>query len=316
MFKKTQNRLICILWAMTAMTNAQPQERPASPLTRPAQNTVNSHLDVVYATVGQRELKLDLHLPKNAEKPVPLVVWIHGGAWRVGDKRPCVSLFMTQHGFAAASIGYRLVPEAIFPAQVHDCKAAIRHLRANADTYGIDPTAIGVWGASAGGHLAAMLGSSAGLQDADGALGDHTDVSTAVQAVCSWFGPTDFFTMPIGRRSFAPGQDPELQVLGGRVMARQELARLVSPASHVSKTAPPFLFMHGDSDPLVPVQQSRLMHDKLRAAGVPSELIVLEGQGHGFSDHQAAAGTVLKFFTEKLKPNTEHDAPETQHPHP
>ena len=269
------------------------------------------HLDVVYAVVQQgqlkRELKLDLFIPKQAEKPMPLVVWIHGGAWQAGDKRPCASLFMTEHGFAAAGIGYRLYPEAIFPAQIHDCKAAIRYLRANADRYGIDPNAIGVWGASAGGHLAAMLGTSAGLEEADGAIGDHADTSTAVQAVCSWFGPTDFFTMPIGRRQFAAGQDPELQVLGGRISENQELAQLVSPATHVTKGDPPFLFMHGDQDRLVPLQQSRFMHDKLTAVGVPSELIVLEGEGHGFRDHRAAAKTVLEFFTKTLKQKPEAD---------
>ena len=214
---------------------------------------------------------------------MPLVVWIHGGAWQAGDKRPCASLFMTEYGFAAAGIGYRLYPEAVFPAQIHDCKAAIRFLRANAEKYGIDPNAIGVWGASAGGHLAAMLGASAGVEEADGTIGEHTDVSTEVQAVCSWFGPTDFFTMPIGRRQFAAGQVPEIQLLGGRISEKQDLARLVSPVSHISKGDPPFLFMHGDRDPLVPLQQSRLMHDLLTAAGVRSELIVLEGEGHGFS---------------------------------
>lgn len=271
-------------------------------------------MDIIYATVGKRELKLDLHVPKDVQKPVPLVVWIHGGAWHAGDKRPCVSLFMSEHGFAAASIGYRLVPEAIFPAQIHDCKAAIRYLRANADKYGIDPNAIGVWGASAGGHLAAMLGTTAGKVEADGILGDHADTSSAVQAVCSWFGPTDFFTMPIGTRQFQPGQDPEIQALGGRVSDKKELAWLVSPASHASRSAPPFLFMHGDKDPLVPLQQSRLMHDKLIASGAKSELIVLEGEGHGFRDHKAAAKTVLEFFTKTLKPKPDSKNIESENP--
>lgn len=296
--------VLCCILTISGILCAE--EQKSLPQTRrPVQNAVlenvTSYKDVVYAAVGERKLVLDLYIPKNAEKPMPLVVWIHGGAWSAGSKQPCSSLFLTRHGFAAASIGYRLVPEAIFPAQFHDCKAAIRYLRANADEYGIDPNAIGVWGASAGGHLAALLGTSAGIKEADGSLGEHTDVSSAVQAVCDWFGPSDFFTMPIGRRQFAKGEDPELHVLGGKISENQDMARLASPASHVSKHAPPFLIMHGDKDPLVPIQQSRLLHDKLTAAGVSSELIVLEGEGHGFRDNIAAIKPVLRFFTEQLK---------------
>jgi acetyl esterase/lipase len=280
-------------------------ETPAASAQSDAKESLDRYLDVVYTTVEQgdqsRELKLDIFIPRNAKKPVPLVVWIHGGAWMVGDKRPCASLFMTEHGFAAASIGYRLYPEAIFPAQIHDCKAAIRFLRANAEKYGIDPNAIGVWGASAGGHLAAMLGVSAGNEQADGTLGDYTNVSTRVQAVCSWFGPMDFFTMPLGRRQFQADRDPETLLLGGRLSEKQDLARLVSPISHVSKDDPPFLFMHGNRDTTVPLQQSRLMHEMLTAAGVPSELIVLKGEGHGFRDNQAAAQKVLQFFKRQLQ---------------
>ena len=284
--------LLCCVLIVSGFVYAETEPQTVPQTRRPVRNAVlenvTSYKDLVYAADGERKLVLDLYIPKNTEKPMPLVVWIHGGAWRVGSKEPCSSLFLTQYGFAAASIGYRLVPEAIFPAQFHDCKAAIRYLRANADQYGIDPNAIGVWGASAGGHLAALLGTSAGIKEADGSLGEHADVSSAVQAVCDWFGPTDFFTMPIGKRQFAQGEDPELEVLGGKISEHQDMVRLASPASHVSKHAPPFLIMHGDKDPLVPVQQSRLLHDKLTAAGVSSELIVLEGEGHGFRDNKAA----------------------------
>ena len=132
--------------------------------------------DVVYGKIGERELKMDLMVPKEkSENPLPVVVWIHGGAWLEGTKEPNVALPLVKYGFVTASIEYRLTPEAIWPAQIHDCKAAIRFLRANAKKFNIDPGRIGVWGSSAGGHLVAMLGLTGDVKSLEGEIGPMTE---------------------------------------------------------------------------------------------------------------------------------------------
>ncbi|MBN2000034.1 alpha/beta hydrolase, partial [candidate division KSB1 bacterium] len=150
----------------------------------------NTFRDVEFADINEKSLLLDLYIPA-AEGPLPLVIWIHGGAWRAGDKNvtPAVPL-LTDHGFAVASISYRFSQHAIFPAQLHDCKAAVRWLRAHANKYHLDPLRFGVWGASAGGHLAAMLGTTGDEGTLEGKVGRKRG-SSRVQAVCDWFGPTD-----------------------------------------------------------------------------------------------------------------------------
>ena len=256
--------------------------------------------NLTYASVDGIDLKLDLYVPQKAEGPMPLVVWIHGGGWRSGSKDSCPALPMLRFGFAVASINYRLTDVAVFPAQIHDCKAAIRYLRATTKTYNIDPDRIGVWGASAGGHLAALLGTTNGNKKLEGSVGDYLNAVSDVQAVCDWFGPSDFLTMPIGKRQFKAGQDPEVKFLGGSIAEKQTLAEQCSPATHVTKDAPPFLIMHGDQDPLVPLQQSQLLYDLLKAAGVDSKLIVMEGSGHGFGRDDRAGQPVIEFFRRTL----------------
>lgn len=277
---------------------AQPQQSAA------ANRQFDAQSDIVYATVDGHELKLDLYVPQNTEGPLPLVVWIHGGAWLAGDKANTPALALLEHGFAVASVNYRFSNESIFPAQIHDCKAAIRFLRAfsklNREKYNIDPDRIGVWGDSAGGHLVALLGTTSGSDVLNGTIGEYTDTSDDVQAVCDWYGPSDMFTMPIGKRQFPKGQDPEIKLLGGRPDDKPELAKLCSPATHVSSDDPPFLIMHGDQDRTVPLQQSQLLYDKLKAAGVDAKLIVMEGKGHGFGGPEAIE-PVVDFFKRTLQ---------------
>src|SRR5687768_12543691 len=148
--------------------------------------------DLPYVENGKSSQSLDLFIPAGAtaDKPLPLVVWIHGGGWRQGDKARCLALPLLAHGYAVASINYRLSGEAQFPAQIHDCKAAIRWLRANAKEHGIDADRIGVWGSSAGGHLVALLGTSGDVKELEGELG-NAGVSSRVQAVCDFFGPAE-----------------------------------------------------------------------------------------------------------------------------
>lgn len=262
--------------------------------------------NLVYASVNGIDLKLDIYVPKNAATALPLVVWIHGGGWRSGSKMNPRALPLAKEGFAVASINYRLTDVAVFPAQIHDCKAAIRYLRANAKEHNIDPDRIGVWGSSAGGHLAALLGTSNGKQELEGKVGKYLETSSDVQAVCDWFGPSDFLTMPIGKRKFKEGEDPEIKFLGGPISKKLVLAELCSPVTHVTKDAPPFLIMHGDKDTLVPLQQSQLLHDRLKGEGADVTLIVMEDTGHGFRNITSTFDPVLTFFQRTLaKPVTE-----------
>ncbi len=263
-------------------------------------------VDLEYARVGDRPLRLDLYLPEDAEGLHPLLVWIHGGAWRQGTKDHPRALRLLPHGYAVASVEYRLSQEAIFPAQIHDCKAAIRWLRAHAGEYGFDPARIGVWGGSAGGHLVALLGASGGVVDLEGSLGCE-GVSSAVQAVCDWYGPSDLLRMddvPGSMEHNAP-DSPESQLVGAPIQSRPDLVARANPITYVKADVPPFLLMHGTADDVVIPGQSELMHAALVKAGVRSSLIMLGGLGHGFPGEHGRWGEIYgyvqAFFDSVLK---------------
>jgi acetyl esterase/lipase len=256
--------------------------------------------DLEYVKGGHERQKLDLYLPKTATGPMPVVVWIHGGAWRAGSKNGCPGLFLTAKGFAVASINYRLSQHAVFPAQIEDCKAAIRWLRANAKKYQLDPDHIGVWGASAGGHLVALLGTTGGLKELEGKEGNF-DQSSKVQCVIDWFGPTDFRNISEGR-----GNDPKSvlgQLFGGAPNKMKEKAALASPLAHVHKGCPPFLIMHGDKDRTVALAQSEMLAEALKKVDVPVTLVKLAGAGHGgpaFRSEETRK-QIEEFFNKHLK---------------
>jgi acetyl esterase/lipase len=264
--------------------------------------------DVVYGTAGGRELKLDIYRPD--ERPagaMPVLVWIHGGAWRAGDKRTGGARVVpfAAKGYFCASINYRLTGEAAFPAQVEDCKCAVRYLRAHAAEYGIDPERIGVWGSSAGGHLVAMLGTTGGVGELEGE-GGWAGHSSRVQAVCDWYGPSDLLAMadqPSNMNHDGPGS-PEGAFLGGSVKANPAKARRASPVTYVDADDPPFLIMHGTRDMTVPFGQSEILHAALRDAGVDVTFRPVEGAGHGgpgFGSDEAL-GLVTDFFAKHLAP--------------
>jgi acetyl esterase/lipase len=187
---------------------------------------------------------------------------------------------MVGRGYVVASIEYRFSQETRFPAQIQDCKAAIRWLRAHAAEYGIDPRWIGVWGASAGGHLAALLGTSGKSTDFD--VGENLDQSSAVQCVIDFFGPADFVHWG-GNGTPRPGAVNGAidQLFGGNPAKLWELARNASPVFHVTEAAPPFLIVHGENDNVVPVQQSVLLNSALKNVGADTTLKVIHGAGHG-----------------------------------
>jgi len=243
--------------------------------------------DLDYVGAGNPRQTLDLFLPVSpAAQALPLVVYVHGGAWMNGDKQDVLwwLLPLVKEGkFAAATINYRLTDEAIWPAQIHDCKAAVRWLRAHAAEYGYNPDRIAVWGASAGGHLVAMLGTTQGVEDMEGELGDYDDVSSAVTCVVDVFGPGDLLTMndhPGSMDHNAP-DSPESRLLGGPILENPEKAKQASPQTWVSKDDAPFLLLHGNQDDIVPYQQSVEFEKALEKAGVPVVFITVDGGGHG-----------------------------------
>ncbi|MHB9107608.1 MAG: prolyl oligopeptidase family serine peptidase [Armatimonadota bacterium] len=288
--------MLCLAYSAFAQAPFQNAGRPLPP-------GVKALRDLEYARVGERALRLDLYLPEQAQEPLPLIIWIHGGGWQAGTKAiGPAHLQVLKYGFALASVEYRLSGEAIFPAQIEDCKAAVRWLRANARQYHLDPDALGAWGSSAGGHLVALLGTSGGVKELEGNLG-NAEVSSRVQAVCDLCGPSDLLQMvgqpsSIDRRS---ANSPEARFLGGPISENKEKARQASPITYVSKDDPPFLIVHGSKDNVVPVNQSQLLYDALQADGVDATLRIVEGAGHGVNspDVQRQA---LEFFQRHLKP--------------
>ncbi len=263
--------------------------------------------DLAYAQAGGRRLLLDLYLPVTRPKPWPVIVWIHGGAWRGGSKSPCDGLPVLEKGIAVASISYRLSGEAVFPAQIEDCKAAVRWLRAHGAQHGLSTERIGAWGSSAGGHLAALLGTTGDGKAFD--VGANLDRSSRVQAVCNYYGPTDLSLMqaqsgPESRMRHDLPDSPEALLIGGRVAAHPDKAAAASPVTYVTPDDPPFLTVHGTADPLVPVGQAQVLDAALRKAGVPSTLVILEGAGHGGREFRTSElrTRINDFFSEHLRP--------------
>ena len=227
------------------------QEKKAPPPFTPPKNVI-LEADVEYGRAGERSLKLDLLRPKDqGDKVLPVIVLIHGGGWRRGDKesgRWSMSGFAATGNYVGVTVGYRLSGEAIWPAPIHDCKAAIRWLRANADKYKTDPQKIGVFGGSAGGHLVALLGTSGDVKELEGENGSP-GYSSRVQCVVDYCGPTDF--LHFAEQAGAGGKVAVEQLLGGPPAEHQAEARAASPITWVSKDAPPFLIAHGTQDKTV-----------------------------------------------------------------
>jgi len=279
---------------------------------RPGGGTQNKNVktiaDIPYADNDNPRQKLDLFLPKapKPDKPLPVVVFIHGGAWRAGNKRGglrMVTPYVESGDYAGASIAYRLSHEAIWPAQIHDCKAAIRWLKANAKKHNLDPDRIAVWGTSAGGHLVAMLGVSGDVKELEGKIGKNLKFDSRVACVVNWFGPSDLLSMgkyPSRMKHDAP-DSPESKLVGGPVQENKPAARSASPVTHVSKGDAPTLTMHGTEDPVVPFNQGERLHEALTKAGVPSVFVKMIGAGHGGFRSPETAPRVKAFIEKHLR---------------
>jgi acetyl esterase/lipase len=265
---------------------------------------------------GYRPLLLDLVVPEGRESSDrPALVWIHGGAWLGGSPYDDLApLFGTdpfesvlEQGFALARIQYRLSAEARFPTQLHDVKAAVRWLRHFGAQLGIDPDRLGVWGASAGGHLALLAALTAGRPELEGAVG-LTEESSELAACASWFGPTEFITMTEQAPPGAPDHDaadsPESRLIGAPLRSAPELAAAASPVSYVGASAPPVLLAHGTDDRIVPYEQSVVLVERLQAVGAPVTLLPVPSGDHGFvgGDAGVALKATIQFFARELSP--------------
>ncbi|MDA0282266.1 MAG: alpha/beta hydrolase [Planctomycetota bacterium] len=267
------------LWSLIVMSQVV-----AGSMATAAEARYAVHLtkDIEYARVDHHSLQLDLYLPQDAVAP-PLIVWVHGGAWRAGSKDGMPLGELVKRGYAVASVDYRLSPVAKFPAQIHDCKAAIRFLRAKAKQHGFNADRIGIAGSSAGGHLVAEIGVTNGHVELEGTVGEHLDQSSSVQAIVDYFGPTNFLT--ILKQSTPHGLSvrvPALQLLlGSQPEENLELAKLASPVFHVDRNDPPLLLIHGDQDPQVPINQSHELHGRYKELGLSCQFEVIHGGAHG-----------------------------------
>lgn len=259
--------------------------------------------DLPYVDSADPRQTLDLYLPSQGNGPFPVIVWVHGGAWLGGSKVSPPSAGFVVKGYALASINYRLSQQATFPAQIHDVKAAVRWLRAHAQKYNLDPDRFAAWGNSAGGHLVALLGTSGDVKELEGVLG-HNDQSSRVQAVVDFFGPTDLLQMdkqagPMSKINHDAPDSPESRLIGGPIQENKEKAAQANPITYISKDDPPFLIVHGDSDDVVPLGQSKLLHEALQQAGIESTLHVVRGGGHGRGIFRPDVGELVEKFLEK-----------------
>ena len=237
---------------------------------------------LTYATYGDRELKLDLFKPKDMTGPLPTIVGIHGGGWRKGTRKNFgrAARYFAERGYVIVSIEYRLSGEAPFPAHIQDCKAAVRWLRANAAEYGVDPTRIGAMGHSAGGHLAALLATSAGVEELEGA-GGNQEFSSAIQAAVPMGAQSDFETPRIRALTAQPGgSEIWINFLGGSLDEREAIYQLASPHHHLDAEDPPMMFITGEKDNLdthaVPIRTSMLELE------IPTGLLIIPEAPHPF----------------------------------
>jgi acetyl esterase/lipase len=240
---------------------------------------------IEYARVGTKPMLMDLHLPEGSG-PHPVIVSLHSGAWITGDRTGGPALRQVARGYAVASIDYPLAPQFVWPSQIEACKAAVRWLRANAALYHLDAGRIGAFGASAGGHLAAILGTSSDRPELEGLALGNPQFSSRVSAVVDWYGPSDLLKIDeqklpcYGNLSAnSPFMPPSL-LMGCPIQTCSEKTATANPITYATPDDPPFLIMHGQADCLVPWQQSQILHDALRANGVRSTLILLPTAEH------------------------------------
>ena len=289
-------RLLTGLLIVLTMTSSLRAQAPAQ-----VPDTVIVEKGIEYANPDDQHLQLNLARPKTGDGPFPAIVCIHGGGFRAGKRESYDGLIvrLAEQGFVAITVTYRLAPKYQFPAAVHDTKAAVRWVRANAAKYKIDPSRIGTTGGSAGGHLAQFLGVTAGVKEFEGDGGNPAE-SSAVACVVNVYGPSDF-TKSYGKSVDAAEVLPLF--LGGNLEKARKLHLKASPLYWVTPVAAPTLCIHGTLDKYVAHEQAVWLVDKMNAAGAEAELLTLEGAGHGFKgkDAETADKALMAYFNKKLK---------------
>ncbi len=277
--------LIFLLAGLSVALSQCKAQQPKQPV--PAPQGYKAIRDVNYAGTQNWRQTMDIFVPETAPaKPLPLVVFIHGGGWEGGDKNTggILTPLIQDGSYIGATINYRLTNEGTHPAQIHDCKAAIRFLRAHAAEYHIDKEKIGVFGISAGGHLVSLLGTSGDVKELEGDLSGNTDQSSRVSCVVNFCGPGNLLTFP-GKGSIIDSEDPKSAIgkfLGGKMSAHLNAAKAASPITYISKDDPPFLHIHGTADNLVPYAQVTEFDAALETSGISSTVLTGEGGPHVF----------------------------------
>lgn len=260
-----------------------------------------------YARLEGRSLKLDLFLPEEANKKPGLIVYVHGGAWRAGDRTKMPLGALVKDGWAIASVDYRLSPEAVFPAQVHDIKAAVRFLRSEGASYGLKTEYVAIAGSSAGGHLAALVGVTNGHPKLEGNVGSHLEADSAIQAIVSFYGAANLTSIlsqstPHGLSVRVPALE---LLLGNGPEEAPALAKLASPVFHVDAGDPPLLLLHGDQDPQMPINQSHELEGVYKASEASKVVFeVVHGGAHGGESFYTGEqlGRVSAFLEEFMRP--------------
>jgi acetyl esterase/lipase len=267
--------IICSMFFISLVGTAQESDTLALPNTRLIKN-------IPYVVNGHQLQNFDLYLPKNVNKPIPVLLWIHGGAWEGGLKKWIDPAFLVNDGYAIASIDYRFSNTAIFPAQVQDCNEAIYFIWKNAGKYNLDRSKFIIGGASAGGHLASLIGLSTNNNVSDFYNGITKSKSIKFKAILDFYGPADLNV--VHGKATTMDYDSEgsalTRFLGAATLDRPDIAAKASPVKYIDKQDPPILILHGDADDIVPFWESKQFYSWLKLAGVKSELITLPGAGH------------------------------------
>ncbi|MEY4916567.1 MAG: hypothetical protein RL616_480 [Verrucomicrobiota bacterium] len=263
-------------------------------------HTVQVKRDIEYARVNGQALRLDIYSPKYSAGKLPAVIWLHGGGWNMGDKNFCPIGFMAEKNLAIVSVDYRLDTVAIFPAQLDDCKGAIRWLRANADRFNLDAEHIGIFGASAGGHLGLLLATTADNPKLEGDVGGNLNFSSKVQCVCAFYPPTELNRLVPDPQWRARPDGLAAKLIGGAIGENVDKALAASPLTYVDKNCAPVFLMHGGADELVPPEQSQIFYDALLKAGVEAQLEIVPSKGHGIIAPPPIADKIYLFYQRHL----------------
>ncbi|MEO1993397.1 MAG: sulfatase-like hydrolase/transferase [Pirellulales bacterium] len=273
-------------------------------ISKSTSDNLNAVRGVTYAQYGDRTLEMDMYRPQDAWGLLPAIICIHGGGWANGSREShgTIAQALAHRGYVAATISYRLSGEAAFPAQIHDCKAAVRFLRAHADDYGIDAEHIGAIGLSAGGHLTALLATSGDVAELEGS-GGNPEVSSIIQAAIPMGAQTDFLSE---RTRVVSASDPKgriwQQFLGGTQEECPTVYADASPLTHLDEADPPCWFITGEHDD--PSTHAKVFREQMKKHGIASGLTVIKDAPHGFIGKQIWFDQMLEiadcFFKENF----------------